>query len=68
MASLKKNKNETKQTNLLEVGHPFPQPMKVEIITNIVLIHLNEKLMSFKVAKPLNPPRPGFAVTSVINF
>ena len=32
--------------NLLEIRHPLPQAVEIEIITNVVLVDLDEELVA----------------------
>ena len=51
---------------LLEVLDLFSKPVKIEIISDVLLVYFGEKFMSFKVAKPLNPAVAGLTVIIIV--
>lgn len=52
--------------NLLEVLDLFSKPVKIEIISDVLLVYLSEKLVSLKVAKPLNPAVARFTIIIIV--
>ena len=41
--------------HLLEVCDAFTQSVQVEVVSDIVLVDFDEKLVTLQVTKPLNP-------------
>ncbi len=40
---------------LLEIGDAFSQPVKVEVVSDVVLVDFNKKLVALQIAEPLDP-------------
>ena len=36
----------SRETNLLEVGHPFPKSVQVEVVADVVFVYLNEEFVA----------------------
>ena len=51
---------------LLEVLDLFSEAVKIEIISDVLLVYFGEKFMSLEVAKPLNPAVAGLTVVVII--
>ena len=51
---------------LLEIGNPLSETMQIEIVSDVVFIDFNEKLVAFEIAEPLNPAGARFAIVFVI--
>ena len=51
---------------LLEVGNSFPQSVEVKVVSNVVLVDLDEELVTLEVAEPLNPAGTGLTVVLVV--
>ena len=52
--------------NLLEVLDLFSKPVKIEIISDVLLVNFCEKFVAFEVAEPLDPAIATFAVVIVV--
>jgi len=51
---------------LIEVVDSFSQPMKVEVVSDVIFIDFDKEFVTLEVTKPLNPTGSGFAVVLVV--
>jgi hypothetical protein len=56
------------EADLLEVADALSEAMEVEVVSDVVLVDLNEELVSLEVAEPLNPARAGLRIVVVVNI
>jgi hypothetical protein len=52
---------------LLEIGDSFSQSVQIEVVSDIILVDLDEELVALEVAEPLDPARPRFTFVFVVN-
>jgi hypothetical protein len=68
MASLSWKKNEGTRRYVLKVSDSLSEPVEIEVVSNVVLVDLNEELVSFEIAEPLNPAGARLAVVFFIQI
>ena len=54
--------------DLLEDLHLFSQAMQIEVVSNVLFVDLDEKLVAFQVTEPTDPAITRLAVVVVVEL